>query len=330
MRRRRTATLAVACLILVLLVCTGLIIGSGGISVSTAVDAVFHFDHSPEQAVVRDLRWPRTLLGIIVGAALGVSGTVIQTLTRNPIADPGLLGVNAGAAFAVSVGVAVFSVTSIWGFIWFAFLGAFVLSVLVFVLGSSARGGASPLRLTLAGVAAGALLTGLTTGLTLVNPVAFDQMRFWRVGTLADRGMTPVVAISGFVVVGVVVAWLIAGSLDTVALGDDVARGLGAGLFRTRLVGVAVVTILCGAATAAAGPIAFVGLMVPHVSRRLVGNDGRWIIVFSAVCGAIVVVASDVVARLVIRPGELSVGTVTAFLGAPVLIWLIRRSGIRV
>ena len=301
------------------------IVGSKDIAPAGVWDALFAFTGSTDQLIVRDLRIPRTLLGLAVGIALGLAGALIQALTRNPLADPGILGVNAGAAFAVVAGVSVFGITSIQDYIWWAFGGALVATVVVYTIGSRGRGDDLPVRLTLVGMAVGAVLAGITSGVTLLNPLVFDRMRSWGAGSLANRGFDVLGAVLPFIVLGVVIALLVARPLNAVALGDDLARSLGTRITPTRLWVVVAVTLLCGAATAAAGPIGFVGLMVPHVARWIVGPDQRWIMVYTLGLAPILLLLSDVIGRVLLRPGELQVGIVTAFVGAPVLIWLVRR-----
>jgi iron complex transport system permease protein len=313
--------LAVVCLL-------SIAIGAKDIPMSTVWDALWAHNGSNDHIIIRDLRIPRTVLGLIVGIALGIAGALIQAMTRNPLADPGILGVNAGAAFAVALAVGVLGFSGIWAYIWFAFAGAIVVTVVVYTLGSVGRGGATPIRLTLSGVAVGAVLTGVTTGLMLIDPKAFDQMRNWNAGTIAGRGLDVSWAIAPFVVIGLLLAFAIARPLNAVAMGDDLARSLGANVVRTRVIGVIAVTLLCGAATAAAGPIAFVGLMVPHVARWIVGPDQRWIMAYTLVGAPILLLVSDVIGRVIIRPGEMQVGIVTAFVGAPVLIFLVRRNNV--
>ncbi|MFC9896295.1 iron chelate uptake ABC transporter family permease subunit [Nocardia sp. NPDC127579] len=322
---RRTLWLLIGVGVLAGVCVLSLMIGARDIPMGTTWDALWHFDGSDDQVVVRTLRVPRTVLGLIVGAALGVSGALIQAMTRNPLADPGILGVNAGAGFFVALGVAVFGLTSVWSYVWFAFLGAAVVAVAVYALGSLGRGGATPIRLTLAGVALGAVLTGVTMGLMLLDPDTFDQMRFWNAGSVEGRGMVIVWPVACFVAVGLTVALAVARPLNALALGEDLARTLGTDIVRTRVLAVIAVTLLCGAATAAAGPIGFVGLMIPHVARWFVGADQRWILPYSMVGAPILLLVADIVGRLVVRPDELAVGIVTAFVGAPVLIALIRR-----
>jgi iron complex transport system permease protein len=318
--------LLVAVAVLVLAIALSLVVGSKPVPLGTVWDALTGYDGSGDHVIIRDLRLPRTVVGLLVGTALGVSGALIQSMTRNPLADPGILGVNAGAGFAVVLAVAFLGLTDIQSFIWFAFAGAIVATVAVYAIGSQGRGGATPVRLTLAGVALGAVLSGISQGITLLDPTAFDRMRFWVAGSLAGRTMEMAGTVAPFVVVGLVIALVVARPLNTIALGDDLASSLGAHVGRTRvLVGVAV-TLLCGAATAAAGPIGFVGLMVPHVARWAVGPDQRWILPYSAVLAPVLLLVSDVVGRVVVMPGELPVGIVTAFVGAPVLIALVRRT----
>jgi len=321
----RLGWLLLALGVLTLVLLASIAVGSKDIPISTVLDALFAYDDSDDHAIIQALRVPRTLMGLTVGIALGMAGALIQALTRNPLADPGILGVNAGAAFFVVLAVGLFGLTSIQSYIWFAFLGAIVTTVLVYAVGSAGRGGATPVRLTLAGVAIGAVLTGISSGITLLNPTTFDRMRQWGAGSLVAPGYETLWAVLPFIVIGLAIAMLVARSLNAVALGDDLAAALGANLMRTRALVVVATTLLAGAATAAAGPIGFVGLMVPHVARWIVGPDQRWIFLFTAVLAPVLLLTADIVGRLVMRPGELQVGIVTAFVGAPVLILLARR-----
>lgn len=321
----RYVGLLIALGILVAVAFLSVAVGSKEIPLSTVWNTFFHYHGTDDQVIVLDLRLPRTLLGLLVGMALGIAGALIQALTRNPLADPGILGVNAGAGFFVTIGVAVFGLTSIWGYIWFAFFGAVVTTTAVYAIGSVGRGGAAPVRLTLAGVALAALLGGVAGGITLLRPEVFDQMRFWGAGSLAGRPMSVVAAVSGFIVAGLVISLFVARPLNALGLGDDLAHALGANIVRTRILVVISVTLLCGAATAGAGPIGFVGLMVPHVARWFVGPDQRWILPYTLLGAPTLLLLSDIIGRIVMRPAELQVGIVTAFVGAPVLIYLIRR-----
>lgn len=321
----RFGWLLVAIAVLVLVLIASVAIGSKDIAVGTVFDALFAYNDSDDHAIIQALRVPRTLMGLVVGAALGMSGALIQALTRNPLADPGILGVNAGAAFFVVLAVGLFGITTVQGYVWFAFLGAIVTTVVVYGVGSAGRAGATPVRLTLAGVAIGAVLSGISSGITLLNPAIFDRMRQWGAGSLVAPGYETLWAILPFIAVGLVIAMLVARPLNAVALGDDLAAALGANMGRTRTLVVIATTLLAGASTAAAGPIGFVGLMVPHVARWIVGPDQRWIFLFTLVLAPVLLLSSDIVGRLVMRPGELQVGIVTAFVGAPVLIALARR-----
>ena len=325
--RRRQGLGLVACLGVLAVVCLlSIALGTRNISLGTVWDAFAHYTGTDDQVIVRDLRVPRTVLGLLAGVAFGLSGAVIQAVTRNPLADTQVLGVNSGAGLFVVFAVGVLGRTQLDQYIWFGIAGVAVALVLVYLLGSAGRGGATPIRLTLAGVALGAVLDGLSTGIRLVRPRAFDYLRYWDIGTLAGRPMDVALTILPFVAVGTLLAIAVAREMNAVALGDDLAKTLGARTTRTRAVALLSVMLLAGSATAAAGPIGFVGLMVPHVVRWIVGPDQRWIFVYTIVCGPILILLADLVGRLVVRPGELRVGTVTAFIGAPVLIWWIRRA----
>ena len=259
-----------------------------------------------------------------MGIALGLSGALMQALTRNPLADPGLLGVNAGAAAAMVTAVGVLGVTSRLQLVWAALLGAAVVSVVVYVLGATGRGGATPVRLALAGTAVSAALYAVTSAQVLLDTATFDRFRFWQVGSLAGQDAGVLRQLLPFFAVGTVLALAQARALDALALGDDSGRALGAAVARTRVLTALAVTLLCGAATATAGPIAFVGLAVPHVVRAATGPDQRWVLPLSCLVAPALLLLGDVVGRVVVRPGELQVGIVTALLGAPVLVALVR------
>nr|WP_215401764.1 MULTISPECIES: iron chelate uptake ABC transporter family permease subunit [unclassified Leucobacter] len=321
----RTLWLFVACLGLGVIVVASIVIGSREIPLATVWDALFAPADTEDHFVVRDLRVPRTVVAIVVAAALGIAGALIQALTRNPLADPGILGVNSGASFAVAVGVGAFGAASITEYIWFAFGGALIVTFAVYAIGSAGRGGADPLRLVLAGVALGAALSGLTSALTLLNPQAFDKMRNWGAGTVVGRDLDTVWPVLPFLAIGLIIAMCLARSLNAIALGDDLAAALGANVLRTRILVVIAVTLLAGGATAIAGPIGFVGLMVPHVARWIVGPDQRWIFAYTLVLAPALLLLADIAGRLIMRPAEVPVGIVTAFVGAPVLIMLIRK-----
>ena len=303
-----------------------LAVGSRSIGLGTSLDALTNYDAANSaHVIVHDVRVPRTLIGLMVGAALGLAGALMQGVTRNPLADPGLLGVTAGAATAIAFAVLVIGVGPLAGYIWFAFAGAALGVVVVYGIASFGRDGPTPIKLALAGAAVTALFTSVTTLLVLRDLDTLNALRFWLVGSIAERGDDVVAQMWPFILVGVVLALACGRLLNALALGEDVARSLGQRVGMVRLVcGVAVV-LLAGGGVAAAGPIFFVGLTVPHVARGLVGNDYRWIVPYSVVLGAILLIASDVLGRVIARPSELQVGVVTAALGAPFFITLVRR-----
>ena len=326
LRTRRVLGLVAALITLIVVIAASLAIGARDMPLSEVLEAFFAPSGSDDQLVVLELRLPRTVLGILVGMGLGLAGGLIQALTRNPLADPGILGVNAGASLAITIGVAFFGISSITGYIWFAFGGALIATVGVYIIGSAGRSrSVDPIRLTLAGVAVAAVLTGLTKAILLTNERAFDAFRSWDVGAIAGRDFDTISAILPFIVIGTVLALALSHSLNAVALGDDLAASLGTSVNRTRVLSILASTLLAGAATAAAGPIGFIGLMIPHIARWIVGPDQRWILGYSVVLSPILLLASDVIGRVVMKPGELQVGVVTAFVGAPVLIALVRR-----
>lgn len=309
--------------LLVLAAAASIAVGARGISPGHVWSALFSPTGSDDDVVVRSLRVPRTVLGVAVGVALGVAGAVIQGHTRNPLADPGLLGVSAGAAFAVCLAVYAFGVTSVTGSMWFALAGALVASVVVFGLGT--LGGGTPVTLALAGAAVTAFLGALTNGLVLSDAQTLDAYRFWAVGSLVGRADGALAQALPFLLAGLLLAAVNAPALNTLQLGEDVARGLGQRIGLARATGIAAVTLLTGAAVAVTGPIAFVGLVVPHVARAITGPDHRWLLPYAGLLGAILLVVADVVGRVIASPAELPVGLVLAFVGAPFFIVLVRR-----
>ena len=269
-------------------------------------------------------RIPRTLLAMLAGAALGVSGGVMQGLTRNPLADPGLLGVNAGAALAIVIGIAWFGIDETTAYIWTAIAGAGLTAVAVYAIASLSRGGATPLRLALAGAATTAALSSLATAVILPRNDIAGLVQSWLVGGVGGATHDQIVPVLPFLLVGFVITLLAARKLNLLALGDDTAAGLGEKIAVARAMSAIGAVLLCGAITAVCGPIGFVGLVVPHACRLLVGGDYRWLLPFSALAGAVLLTLSDVVGRLIVQPSELDVGIVTAFIGAPVFIWIVR------
>ena len=279
-----------------------------------------------DHGVVRGERVPRTLLGLVAGAALGAAGALMQGVTRNPIADPGLLGVNAGASRAVLVAISAFGVSTTAGYVWFAFAGAAVAAVVVYGAAQLGWEGATPVKLALLGAAFTATATSVTTLILLTDRRALNEYRFWQVGSLSNRPSDVLLTVLPFVVVGLLLAVASGRVLNALALGDDVARGLGQDVARGRLLVVVAVVLLCGGAVSLVGPIAFVGLVVPHVARAVVGPDYRAVVVLSALLGPVLLLVADVVGRVVARPAELEAGLVVAIVGTPVLVALVRRS----
>jgi iron complex transport system permease protein len=325
LRRGSVRGLVVLTLLLVLAGLVSLAVGSRPISLGTVIEVLFHPDGSDASTIVHDLRIPRTVLALAVGISLGIAGALMQGHTRNPLADPGLLGVEAGAAFAVVIGISVFGVQDLTGYAWFSLVGAGLAAAAVFAIGST-RGGPDPISLVLAGTAVSALLMALTQAVIIRDVKALDAYRFWAVGSVSGRGMDVFWQVLPFIVVGLVLAAMSASSLNLLQLGDDVASSLGLSPMRHKVIGVLGVMMLTGAATAACGPIGFVGLVVPHVARHFAGVDYRWVIPYSAFIGGLLVIVADVVGRVVVRPGELQVGIVMALIGGPIFIYLVRRT----
>lgn len=312
--------------VLVVVTLLGVAVGSADIRPETVWTALAHYDPgNPEHIAVVEKRVPRTVAGLLVGAALGIAGAVAQGVTRNPLADPGILGVNQGAALAVVVGITVFGAVGSVQYMWFAWVGGALAAVVVWAVSSGGREGATPAKLSLAGAALSAALAGLVSAVLLIRQDALDALRFWQVGALAGRGPDVLLPVLPVLVVALLAGLASGRVLNLFALGDDTAAGLGMRVGRARLVAALIVVALAGGATAVAGPIAFVGLVVPHIVRLLAGVDYRWILAFSAPVGAAFLVAADVVARVVARPGEVQVGVVVAVVGAPVFIAIVRR-----
>lgn len=319
----RAVGLVVAVGVLLLVCVLSIMIGAKPVPLGDVWHGLFQNSGIRNDVVIHDVRVPRTLLGLLVGLGLGLSGAVMQGLTRNPLAEPGLLGVNAGASAAVVSAIAFLGITDADTYVWFAFVGAALVSVVVYVLGGSRS--ATPVRLALAGTAATAALYGYVNAVQLLNSAALDRLRFWTVGSLASATMDTVAQVAPFILIGAVLAVFIARPLNAMEMGDDTARALGAHLNRTRIIAMVVVTLMCGAATAACGPIVFLGLMVPYIARSITGPDMRWVLAYAAVLSPVLLLGSDIIGRVVARPSELQVGIVTALVGGPVFIRLVRR-----
>jgi iron complex transport system permease protein len=326
LKRGARLALLIACVaLLVVTAGTALRVGAADMTWQEFFHAYFHYTGTDDDIIVRGLRGPRMFISVEVGAALATAGAVIQGLTRNPLADPGILGINAGAALFVVLGIGVFGAAQADQYVWFAFPGALLAALVAFVLAAVGRGRPTPLKLTLAGVITAALCGALTEAVTFLSPAVANDYRFWAVGDVGGRDMSVVDAVTPPIVIGLLLAMPIARALNGLSLGEEVARSLGQRVALTRFVAVAAVILLAGGSVAAAGPIAFVGLAVPNAVRALVGNDYRWILPLSGVLGAVFVLAADIVARTIVRPAEIETGLVIEAIGAPVFLFLVSR-----
>lgn len=316
-------------LLLLLCVIASLIFGSRTISMAGLMDGLFHPDVTSHEASVIRQRVARTVFSLMCGAALGVAGALMQSVTRNPIADPSILGVNTGASLFVVCGLAFFNINAATEYIWLAIAGAFITAIFVFTIGSLGASGATPLKLVLAGAATSAILSSLVTAIMIPRTNVMDQFRFWQVGSVGSGNWDNIQLFLPFLAVGIFIALLTAPALNALALGDEVATGLGVNTVTIRLFAALGGVLLCGAATALAGPIGFIGLLATHVIRLLIGPDVRFIMPLSALAGAVILTFADVGGRLLGSPGELEVGVLTAFIGAPILILITMKAKMR-
>lgn len=324
-----TLVLAGGLLCLVLCILASLAFGARFVSFNEVLDTLIHSKMTTINEIVVHERIPRTVFGIIAGAALGVSGALMQAITRNPIADPSILGVNTGASLFVVCGIAFFQISSAEEYILFALIGAAITAVFVYGIGSMGHGGATPIKLALAGAATSAALSSLVSAIILPRAEVMNAIRFWQVGSISGATWEGILSVLPFLIVGLILGAFSAPALDAIAMGDDIATGLGVRIGVVRLMAALAGVLLCGATTALAGPIGFVGLMVPHMMRLICGPKLRLIIPMSAFGGAILLILSDVIGRLIGSPSELEAGIVTAFIGAPILITIAMRSKVR-
>ena len=331
--RPRVVALVIGLALLVVTVILSLAFGSRPVSVTEVVDGVTTWlrGQTPTDigALAVQSRIPRTALAMLAGAALAISGALMQAITRNPLADPGILGVNTGAALAVVIGIAFFGLADTWGYLSLALIGAGLTAVFVYFVGSVGAGGTTPIKLALAGAATTAALTSLVSAILLPRQNVLDEFRYWQVGNVGRAEWETMAVVAPVLVFGAIVAIFSASALNALAMGDDVATGLGVHVGRIRIVAAIAGVALCAAVTAVAGPIGFVGLMVPHVVRLVSGPDQRWLLPLSAIGGAILLVAADTIGRVIGSPGEVEAGIITAFVGAPVLIVIARRTRMR-
>ncbi|RUT35642.1 iron ABC transporter permease [Paenibacillus zeisoli] len=317
-------------LIVPLVVLAGVVVcsvafGVTDIPIGTVWESIIHYNASNEHLIIRTTRIPRALIAAAVGACLAIAGAVMQVLTRNPIASPSTLGVNAGAAFFIMLCGLSLGISGQQAFTWVALIGAALSGGIVFLLGSIGRDGMTPVKITLAGASMSAFFASLTQGLMLTNGKMFDQILAWLVGSVAGREMSQLEAVWPYMAAGMAIALLLSRHLNVLAMGDDMAQGLGQSPGRTKAFGAASVILLAGGSVAVAGPIAFVGIIIPHIVRYLVGTDYRWILPCSAVFGAILLVAADLGSRYIAMPKEVPVGVMTAIMGVPFFVYIARK-----
>lgn len=289
--------------------------------------AYTQFDGSDAHLIIRNTRVPRALIAAAVGASLAIAGAIMQVLTKNPLASPSIFGINSGAVLFIVVSLAMLgSSLTMNGMVWIALAGAATTSLLVFTLGMQGRSGFEPIKLTLAGASVAAFASSLSSGIMLINKESLDSALFWMVGSVSGRQLSHLTIVFPYMLLGWVLALLLAGSLNVMALGDDSAKGLGQRMMLIRVVSVLAVVLLAGSSVAVAGPIAFIGLIVPHLCRYIFGNDYRWLLPYCGLVGAILLVFADIASRFILMPKEVPVGVATALIGVPFLIYVARRS----
>jgi iron complex transport system permease protein len=312
---------------LFLILCIGISIVYGYTDTSwrTAFDAFANPTGSTEHIVLQTIRLPRALIAAAVGASLAISGVLMQTLTKNPLASPGIFGINAGGAFMVVVAVTLFGVTNLQSFTWLAFTGAGLAAVGVFVISSAGNKGLTPMKLTLAGAAITAMFSSFTQGLLVLNEAALEQVLFWLAGSVQGRSLELLNGVFPYIAVGWVLALVIAGKMNILSMGEDVAKGLGLKTSLIKFLALAIVVLLAGGSVAVAGPIGFIGIVIPHLARKIIGVDHRWLIPFSGLLGAILLLVADIGARYIIMPQEVPVGVMTAIIGAPFFVYVARK-----
>ena len=312
-------------LVVLLLVYASVILGLTRITPEMVFRSIYYFDGSNEHIIIRDARIPRALIAAAVGASLALAGTIMQGLTKNPLASPSIFGVNAGASFFVVAGISFLGATSLEAFTWLAFTGAACAAVVVYLLGSMGRDGLTPVKLTLAGAAMAALFSSLTQGMLTLNERALDQVLFWLAGSVQGREIEILFSVLPYLTAGWLLSLVMGKQMNLLAMGEDMAKGLGQKTLLVKVLGAIVIVLLAGGAVAVAGPIGFIGIVIPHIARWLVGIDYRWVIPYSAILGAVLLLLADIGARYVIMPAEVPVGVVTAFIGAPFFVYIARR-----
>lgn len=312
-------------LLLIISMCASVVYGYADTTWTMAYQAFTQFDGSNEHIILQTVRLPRALIGITVGASFAIAGALMQALTKNPLASSDIFGINAGAGFFVVIGVSLFQVSSLQTYTWLAFLGAAIAAFTVYFVGSFGREGLTPIKLTLAGAAMAALFSSLTQGLLVVNEAALDQVLFWLAGSVQGRSLDSLTSVIPYLAVAFFVSLLLSSKINVLAMGEDIAKGLGQRTGTVKIVTAFVIIILAGGSVAISGPIGFVGIVIPHLARFIIGNDHRWVIPYCAVLGGILLVVADIGARYVVMPEEVPVGVMTAIIGTPFFVYIARR-----
>ncbi|MCP1092704.1 iron ABC transporter permease [Bacillaceae bacterium OS4b] len=317
--------LFITILLLLFLLCSSIVYGYTDTTWKMAIDAFTDFNGTNEHIVIQSVRLPRALIASAIGASLAISGVLMQTLTKNPLASPDIFGVNAGAGLAVVTGVTVFGISNLQVFTWLSFLGAAIATISIYLIGSMGRGGLTPMKLTLAGAAMTAMVASLTQGLLVSNEALLEQVLFWLAGSVSGRSLDNLVAVLPYLVAGWGLALIMSGKMNVLSMGEDVAKGLGLNIAFLKLVLGLAIILLAGGSVAVAGPIGFIGIVVPHLTRSIVGIDHRWLIPFSGLFGAVLLIAADVISRYILMPREVPVGVMTAIIGTPFFIYIARK-----
>ncbi len=317
--------LFITILLLLFLLCSSIVYGYTDTTWKMAIDAFTHFNGTNEHIVIQSVRLPRALIASAIGASLAISGVLMQTLTKNPLASPDIFGVNAGAGLAVVTGVTVFGISNLQVFTWLSFIGAAIAAISIYMIGSMGRGGLTPMKLTLAGAAMTAMVASLTQGLLVSNEALLEQVLFWLAGSVSGRSLDNLIAVLPYLVVGWGLALIMSGKMNVLSMGEDVAKGLGLNIVFLKLVLGLAIILLAGGSVAVAGPIGFIGIVVPHLTRSIVGIDHRWLIPFSGLFGAVLLIAADVISRYILMPREVPVGVMTAIIGTPFFIYIARK-----
>lgn len=322
---QRLIVIVLAVIILLLLIGMSIVFGYTGISLKTAIQAFTDFNGTNKHVIITTVRLPRALIAAAVGACLAMAGVVMQTLTKNPLAAPEILGLNAGAGFAVVLAFSLFHISGLQAFAWISFAGAAIAQVGVYLIGSVGREGLTPMKLTLAGAAISALFASFTQGLLSINDAALEQVLFWLAGSVSGRKLEILQSVLPYMIAGWIVAFMFASKMNVLSMGEDVAKGLGLKTGLVKIVSGLIVIFLAGSAVAVAGPIGFIGIVIPHIARKVIGIDHRWLLPFSGILGGVLLVAADIAARYVIMPQEVPVGVMTAIIGVPFFIYIARR-----